>query len=151
MKELKFSEFFQGEYEDIGYELYFLKDNDGTAMYIGISRISVWHRWFGGAGSHMSIGETKSKLYGTSYIGQVIERRFPDSLEWKIELWTRDDCLKVLQEEFVGRNYSNISIQTIEPLMITKFMPLYNVMHGGHHEDPLTSKKLDEAYKKLFG
>ena len=36
--------------------------------------------------------------------------------------------------------------------MIKKFGPLYNVLHGGgKHEDPLTTKKLDDAYKKLFG
>ena len=151
MKKLKFFEFYQGEFEDIGYELYFLRDNDDEAMYIGISRISVWHRWFGGAGSHMSVGENKNEIYGTSYVGQVIERRFPNSWDWEIELWTREDCLKILEKDLVGRDYSNISIQTIEPLMITKFKPLYNVMHGGYHEDPLTSKRLDDAYRKLFG
>ena len=45
----------------------------------------------------MSIGDNKNTLYGTSYVGQVIERRFPYSWNWKIELWTRDDCLKVLE------------------------------------------------------
>jgi len=92
------------------------------------------------------------KLYGTSDIGQVIERRFPSSWNWTIELWTKEDCLSVLDREFEGKNMERINIETMEPYMIKKFEPLYNVLHGvGKHEAPLTTKKLDDAYKKLFG
>lgn len=41
MKRLMFSEFYKGEFEDIGYVLYFIKDLDNKAMYIGISRNSI--------------------------------------------------------------------------------------------------------------
>jgi hypothetical protein len=150
MKTLTFTDFYKGEFEDIGYELYFVKDSDYKGMYIGISRNSIWHRWFGGGASHMEIN-TSEKLFGTSIIGQVIERRFPSSWNWIIELWTKEDCLRVLGEELEGKNTSRINIETLEPYMISKFEPLYNVLHGdGSHEDPLISKKLDEAYKKLF-
>ena len=55
MKLLKFSEFYKGEFADEGYELYFVKDIEEKPMYIGISRDSIWHRWFGGGPSHMGI------------------------------------------------------------------------------------------------
>lgn len=150
MNALKFSEFYKDSFEDIGYELYFVKDTDSKAMYIGISRNSIWHRWFGGGASHMDI-IASGKLFGTSNIGRVIERRIPSSWDWMIELWTKEDCLRELDEMLEGRNTNRINIETLEPFMINKFMPLYNVMHGGGgHEDPLTTKKLDDAYKKLF-
>jgi len=151
MRTLKFSEFYKGNFEDFGYELYFLKDTDGKAMYIGISRNSIWHRWFGGCNSHMDIGAGE-KIFGASNIGQVIERRFPSSWDWVIELWTKDDCLGILRKEFEGKDADRINIEALEPYMINKFEPLYNVMYsGGSHEDPLTTKRLDDAYRKLFG
>ena len=92
------------------------------------------------------------KIYGRSYIGGVIERRFPDSWNWIIELWTREDCLKACDTAFSGRDKDKIEIESIEPHMIVKFEPLYNVMHGGgRHEDPLVTKKLDTIYRDLFG
>jgi hypothetical protein len=54
--------------------------------------------------------------------------------------------------DFAGRDLDKIEIESIEPYMIAKFEPLYNVTHaGGHHEDPLTTEKLDRIYKDLFG
>ena len=151
MKVLKLSQFYKGEYKDIGYELYFLKDIEGCAMYIGISRGSIWHRWFGGGPSPMGINST-GKIYGKSYIGEVIQRRFPGSWDWTIELWTKNDCLKACSIEISGKNVDHIEIETIEPYMINKFQPLYNVTHGGgRHEDPLTTNNLDKIYKDLFG
>jgi hypothetical protein len=151
MKALTFAEFHKGDFEDIGYQLYFVKDTKSKAMYIGISQNSIWQRWFGGVTSHMDI-TASGQLYGTSNIGQVIERRFPSSWDWTIELWTKEDCLSVLDREFDGKNMERINIETLESYMIKKFKPLYNVLHGGgKHEDPLTTKKLDDAYKKLFG
>lgn len=151
MKALTFSQFYKGEYEDVGYELYFLKDIKGSAIYIGISRGSIWHRWFGGGPSHMDIDQA-GKIYGKSYVGEVIQRRFPGSWEWVIELWTKEDCLKACEHQVSGKDLEQIEIEAIEPHMITKFEPLYNVSHGGgRHEDPLTTKSLDKIYKDLFG
>ncbi len=151
MKSLKFSEFYKGQFADDGYELYIVKDNNEKIMYIGISRDSIWHRWFGGGQSHMDTN-TDGKIYGKSYIGEVVKRRFPSSWDWIIELWTTEDCLKACEAEFSGKDINKIEIESIEPYMIVKFEPLYNVMHGGgHHEDPLTTKKLDTIYKDLFG
>jgi hypothetical protein len=148
---IKFSEFYKGDYDDHGYELYIIKDSNDKVMYIGISRDSVWHRWFGGGPSHMDT-DAAGKIYGKSYVGEVIERRFPSSWDWIIELWTREDCLKACETEFSGRYIDKIEIESIEPYMIVKFEPLYNVAHGGgRHEDPLTTKRLDTIYKDLFG
>ena len=45
-----------------------------------------------------------------------------------------------------------MDIESIEPYMIVKFEPLYNVAHGGgRHEDPLTTNKLDTIHKDLVG
>lgn len=151
MKSLSFSEFYAGQFADEGYELYLVKDVERKPMYIGISRDSVWHRWFGGGPSHMDVN-AEGRVYGKSYIGEVIERRFPSSWEWVIELWTKEECIKACKNDFVGRNADKIEIESIEPYMIAKFEPLYNVTHaGGHHEDPLTTEKLDRIYKDLFG
>lgn len=95
---------------------------------------------------------TDEKIHGASYIGQALERRFPSSWDWVIELWTKEDCLGILKKEFEGKDADRINIEALEPYMINKFEPLYNVMYSsGSHEDPLTTKRLDDAYKKLFG
>jgi len=151
MKTLKFSEFYKGHFADDGFELYLVKDTAGKAMYIGISRDAIWHRWFGGGPSHMDTSPA-GNLYGKSYIGEVIERRFPGSWDWIIELWTKEECLSYCKNDFSGRDLAKIKIESIEPYMIAKFGPLYNVTHaGGHHEDPLMTEKLDTIYKDLFG
>lgn len=148
---MTFSEFYRGDYEDQGYELYTIKDSNEKVMYIGISRDSIWHRWFGGGTSHMDINSA-GKLYGKSYIGEIIERRLPNAWDWIVELWMKEDCLNVLGNEFDQKNLDKIPIELIEPYMIIKFEPLYNVMHrDGRHEDPLVSKKLDAMYKRMFG
>jgi len=53
MKSLKLSEFYKGQFADEGYELYFVKDIEEKPMYIGISRDSIWHRWFGGGPNYL--------------------------------------------------------------------------------------------------
>lgn len=151
MKVLKFSEFYKGRFTDNGYELYIVKDINNKAMYIGISRDSIWHRWFGGGHSHMDTNPA-GQVYGKSYFGEVVERRFPDSWKWDIELWTKEDCVNACIAEFSGKDMDKIDIETLEPYMIIKFEPLYNVVHGGgRHEDPLTTERLDKIYKDLFG
>jgi hypothetical protein len=151
MKTLLFSEFYKGNYDEVGYELYLVRDTENNVMYVGISRDSVWHRWFDGGTSHMD-SDANGNLYGKSYIGEVIERRFPTSWEWTIELWTKEDCLKICGERIKGRNLHSISIESLEPYMIHKFEPLYNIAHGGgRHEDPLITNKLDKLYKDIFG
>ncbi len=149
MIKLSFAQFFNSDFEDLGYELYIVKDVD-MVMYIGISRNSVWDRWFGGYGSHMEILSEQS-IRGNSTIGDVIKRRLPDSWNWTIELWTNQDCREALREELNGQNAVDIPIITLEGYLIKKLNPLYNVMHAnGPHEDPMMSNRLDDEYKKIF-
>jgi hypothetical protein len=146
-----FSDFYIGEYEDLGYELYLLRDSEGVAMYIGITKDSIWHRWFEGGTSHME-SQTGGRLYGKSVIGEVIERRFPHSWNWTIELWRKNDCIKACDRDFRGKDIEKLNIEAIESRMVAKFEPLYNVIHGGgRHEDPLISKGLNIIYKDIFG
>ncbi len=151
MKTMPFSEFYEGNYDDPGYELYLLKDAEGNTMYIGIARDSIWHRWFDGGTSHME-RDTNGRIYGKSYIGEVVERRLPSSWHWLIELWTKEDCLKVCENDFKGRNLDKIEIESIEPSMIVKFKPLYNVIHGGgRRRGPSDNTKINTIYKDIFG
>jgi len=151
MLTLLFSDFYKGDYEDLGFELYLLRDLEGTVMYIGIAKDSIWHRWFEGGTSHMETG-ARGRLHGKSLIGEVVERRFPDSWKWSIELWTKEDCLMNCDVEYNGNDIRKQTIESIESQMILKFEPLYNVIHGGgRHEDPLITKKLNIIYKDIFG
>jgi hypothetical protein len=96
--------------------------------------------------------DATGKLYGRSKIGEVMERHLPSSWSWIIELWTRNDCLKLCAADFLGRDIDKVEIETIEPYMIVRFEPLYSIAHSdGRHEDPLTTKRLDAIYKHLFG
>jgi len=151
MLSILFSDFYKGNFNDPGYVLYLLRDSEGAVMYIGIARDSVWHRWFEGGTSHMEC-DPKGRIIGKSYIGEVVERRFPGSWNWFIELWTNEDCLKACGIEKGRKDIDKLMIETIESLMIAKFEPLYNVIHGGgRHEDPLITRKLDTIYKDIFG
>ena len=151
MKTLKFSEFYKNQYKDVGYELYFVKDSKGQALYIGISNGSIWNRWFGTGISHIST-DFKGKLHGASHIGQIIVGNLPYSWDWTIELWTKIDCVKNLAIENIAIKINRITIKDLEVKMIRKFNPLYNVLHGeGYHEDPSDRKRLDDEYKKIFG
>lgn len=151
MKRLKFADFYAGNFTDRGYSLYIVKDANGKVIYIGISTVSIWSRWFGGGTSHMEVG-SHGEVYGKSTIGEVIERRFPVSWNWMIELWTVQDCRKFLNGELTEQNLSAMTVKEFEPYMIKKLAPLYNVLHNdGTHEDPLLTRKLDDAYRKIFG
>jgi hypothetical protein len=147
---LNFLEFYNGKYIDQAYELYILRDTENNPMYVGISRFSIWERWFGGGLSHMATNKG-GKVYGISSIGRVIERRLPSSWNWIIELCTIEDCMQSLAKEFDGKDTTKFGIDKFESILIQQLNPLYNVVHGGgHHEDPLLTDKLDDAYRKLF-
>ena len=152
MIELTFSAFLHGDYEDQGYELYLVRDAE-QIMYIGISSVSVWDRWFSNLGSHMLV-LPNGRLRGNSIIGEAIARRLPDSLDWKIELWTKEDCINALQDEISSLGFrfpENMSLYDLEALLIKKLAPYYNATHrGAAQQDPFISKVLDEAYRKIF-
>jgi hypothetical protein len=119
---LTFLEFYKGDYEDVGYSLYFVRGADGQALYIGISANSIWQRWFGGGTGHMTIG-FDGKLHGASHIGQVIENNLPLSWEWKIDLLKVEDCERILAEGHNGEDLTRRNIGLLEVDMITRFSP----------------------------
>jgi hypothetical protein len=56
-----------------------------------------------------------------------------------------------LVSELAGRRTGDIQITDLEAMLIKKFQPLYNVMHGsGLPEDPMISKALDDEFNEIF-
>ncbi len=53
MIEMTFREFHQHRYRDENYQLYVMKNGSGDVLYVGISTMNIWNRWFGWGG-HMT-------------------------------------------------------------------------------------------------
>ena len=82
----------------------------------------------------------------------------PDSLRWKIQLWTLADCCRFCQEELPA-DISGVTIRDIEPKMIRKLSPALNVylnLHPGKDTTPLSNKEkqwekfVDQSYDEIF-
>lgn len=155
MIELSFRQFHDGQYRERGYELYVMKNGLGDILYIGISTTDVWGRWFAWGGHMMWDGNV---IYGDSTIGGKIENHLPESLDWKIQLWTLKDCLKFCKAE-LPEDTSNLTIQHVEPIMIRKLSPSLNATHNlnpGRDTTPKSDKELrwdgyvDNAYDEIF-
>ena len=110
----------------------FHKDYDGDhnlyivwcnhhALYVGISRVGIWNRWFASGSQHMFIDG--DRWIGLSLIGHAISRNQPESLQWIIEL----------------RDYVTDNLLWIERDLIIELKPLYN----SHHSQGLTDEKFD--------
>jgi len=119
MIELDFLQFHEQQYRKRRYELYVLKNGLADILYIGISTSSIWERWFGWGGHMLWNGKI---IYGESPIGVKIENHLPDSLNWKIQLWTLNDCIKFCRKELPS-HFSEVTIHEIEPIMIRKLSP----------------------------
>jgi hypothetical protein len=155
MIELDFLQFHEQKYREKRYELYVLKNGLGDILYIGISQSNVWERWFGWGGHMMWDGNV---IYGESPIGVKIENHLPDSLNWKIQLWSLKDCLEFCMEE-LPPDKSEITIHYIEPIMIRKLSPAFNATYNlnpGKDTTPKIKKEiereklLDQLYKDIF-
>jgi hypothetical protein len=153
--EIELERFHNSEYEEQGYCLYLLKNGNGDVLYLGITQGNVWDRWFGFGGHIVWDGEV---IYGTSPIGEKIENHLPESLKWKIQLWTLEDCGRFCKDELPSSGNS-MTVAFFEPIMIQKLSPILNStynLHPGKDTTPKSKietekeKKLDEAYKKLF-
>ena len=93
--------------------------------------------------------DAAGKISGRSHIGEVMEKCFPASWDWIIELWTLGDCLKACKAELSGRDIDKLEIGTIEPFMIVKFAPWYNLTHvSNSHKALVTSKALFQPLPK---
>lgn len=156
MIELTLHNFRQQNYEDTEniYCLYVVKTDLDDVLYVGISEVDVWERWFGWGGHMLWDGNV---IYGSSTIGTKIERHIPESLSWKIQLWTLNDCIKFLGKAIPPRN--DRTIKSIEPLMIKKLSPALNVTYNYKPGKDITLKNkkekawgkyVDQAYDDIF-
>lgn len=155
MIEISFREFFEYTYHEDGFhELYVLKNGLNETLYIGISSENIWNRWFGPRG-HVMVGH--NYLIGESSVGRKVVDHLPDSWEWKIQLWTLENCKAFCANELnpTGR----YDIQWLEPIMIQKLRPSLNVIYNlnpGIDNMPLSEKEkkrqdaLDKAYRDIF-
>ena len=155
MIELDFQQFHDQKYREQGYELYVLKNGLGGILYIGISKNDIWQRWFGWGGHMTWDGNV---IYGESPVGVKIENHLPDSLNWKIQLWTLQDCVNFCRNELPIDTLA-ITIQEIEPIMIRKLSPALNGTYNlnpGKDTTPKSQKemelerKADELYREIF-
>lgn len=154
MIELSLLNFHEQGYEDRGYCLYIIKNGLGDVLYIGISEVDVWTRWFGWGGHIMWDGDV---IHGESPIGEKIENHLPDSLSWVFQLWTTEDCIEFLGD-FIPHHASR-TIQDIEPLMIKKMSPALNRTYNynpGKDTTPKSEKEkkwedyVNKAYDEIF-
>jgi hypothetical protein len=155
MIELTFQEFHEHHYEEDGFRLYVIKNRHGGVLYIGISTNNIWERWFDFGGHMVWDGKV---IYGESPIGVKIEDHLPDSLRWKIQLWTLDDCIRFCRKE-LPNNTSALTIHDVEPVMIQKLCPALNVIYNINPSEDTTPKSkkeiehekyLDEMYSRIF-
>lgn len=155
MIEIDFESFHNLDYVEEGYDLYVMKYGNGDILYIGISARGVWERWFGFGGHMVWAGNV---IYGTSAVGQKIEDHLPDSLKWKIQLWTLEDCIEFCKSE-LPQTRRSLTIKFIEPVMIQKLAPILNVsnnLHPGKDAMPESEREkkreeeLDDLYNKIF-
>jgi len=133
-----------------------MKNGLGDVLYVGISTQSIWERWFG-FGGHI-IWIENGKLFGTSSVGQKIEDHLPDSLNWKIQLWTLEDCIKFCENE-LPPNIQHWTIKWVESFMIQKLSPILNVsynLHPGKDTTPKSKKEIEreklveKLYREIF-
>ena len=152
---MDFERFHNQDFIDRNYELYVLKNGSGNVLYLGITQRSIWERWFGWSG-HM-VWDRKV-IYGNSPVGQKIEHHLPDSLKWKIQLWTLKDSIRFCREQ-LAKGMLIRTIGDIEPIMIQKLSPILNGTYNlkpGKDTTPKSEKEkkleqtADEVYKKVF-
>ena len=155
MIELRFKDFYDAKYNDKGYELYVMKNGLSDVLYVGISQVDVWNRWFGYNGHLVWDGKF---VIGQSTVGQKIANHFPESQNWLIQLWLLDDCIEFCQDIVSAKN-KNYNIKMLEPYMVLKLSPILNVhfnLNPGTDTTPKSQKEidrekeLDAVYKMVF-
>jgi hypothetical protein len=155
MIELTILEFHQQQYEEDRFCLYVVKNAEESILYVGISTKDVWERWFGWGGHITWDGNV---IYGESPVGVKIENHLPDSLKWKIQLWSLKDCVEFCREE-LSTDIAETTVHHVEPIMIRKLSPAMNTtlnLRPGKDTTPKSPKeieregRLDQVYKEIF-
>jgi len=96
-------------------------------------------------------------VIGQSAVGQKTVDHLPDSLKWKIQLWTIEDCIKFCNDTLppLGR----YTFEFVELYMIKKLSPILNVYYNlspGSDTTPKSKKEierknyLDKMYREIF-
>jgi hypothetical protein len=154
MVEIDFETFHNQDFVEEGYDLYVMKNGFGDTLYVGISKQSIWTRWFGWNG-HILWSE--DLIEGTTAVGRKIVDHLPDSLQWKIQLWTLEDCVTFCKDVLPTSSFSGIEFA--EPYMIQKLSPILNGSYNlqpGRDTTPTSKREierekfLDEMYRKIF-
>src|SRR6266542_6652703 len=140
MIELTFLDFHEQQYHEQQFCLYVLKNGNEDVLYVGISTNDIWERWFGWGGHITWDGKV---IYGESPVGAKIENHLPDSLKWKIQLWSLKDCLEFCSGVLSG-DISEITIHEIEPIMIRKLSPTLNGTFNSNPGKDITQKSKKE-------
>jgi hypothetical protein len=155
MIELTFLDFRERQFYEDPYCLYVIKNSNESVLYVGISTNDIWERWFGRGGHMVWDGDL---IYSESPIGRKIAEHLPDSLKWKVQLWTLNDCLEFCKEE-LHANAPGVTIHDLEPVMIRKLSPALNGFHNVHPGKDATPKSkrqierentVDQVYKEVF-
>jgi hypothetical protein len=155
MIEVTFLEFHGQQYPEDRFCLYVMKNGSDDILYVGISTNNVWERWFSWGGHMTWDGNV---IYGESPVGVKIEDHLPDSLNWKIQLWTLNDCVEFCNKE-LHVNTSEVTIHDVEPIMIRKLSPALNVTYNlnpGKDTTPKSKKEVEreklahQLYKEIF-
>jgi len=155
MIEITFKDFYEYRYREDGfYELYVVKNGLEEILYVGISDQNIWNRWFGWNGLIM---DGPNFMVGESSVGRKVVDHLPDSWNWKIQLWTLNDCMAFCTDE-VNPN-GRYTIQVVEPFMINKLHPILNATNNpnpGIDRMPKSEKEkqraseLDRVYREVF-
>lgn len=161
---ITFRDFFLEKYDepDDGFSIYVLRDGK-TVLYVGMTNVSVYTRWFG-YGGHMRVVPSKKgtsfPISGGGTVGDKIEINYPESADWTIELWTTNECIEFLSKlEDVSflRSVKARETEYTEGMMIKHLKPLYNSMlSSGGSDLPRTEKermeeeKMKKAYREIF-
>src|SRR4030095_3586071 len=112
MIEIDFESFRYQNYSEEGYSLYVMKNGRDDVLYIGISNQSIWDRWFGWGGHILWI---ENSVEGNTAVGRKIVNHLPESLKWKIQLWSIEDCISFCRDVLPATRIPNISF--IEPFI----------------------------------
>lgn len=119
MHTLSFEKFTDPDYFPDGkIALYVVRDNE-QIFYVGISKASVWYRWFGANGR--MIKNVYNEWISYDSIGNLIIRNMPESFTWNIDLWTADEAVTFL-------NSSSTNLKDIENEMISALLPSINLI-----------------------
>jgi hypothetical protein len=113
--------------EGYDYELYVVK-NSVNILYIGISQVGIWGRWFGHFGR---MQRSYDGLWNpTDSVSQEIVENLPASLDWTIELWTVKDLSLFFEDNNPLRLSNPRAIKYYEPRMIQKLKPTLNSIYN---------------------